>query len=47
MTLEGTPPGPEESDRVKRLEDRLWFLGRLNFAILLVALSSMSIARYL
>ena len=47
LTLEGTPPGPEESDRVKRLEDRLWFLGRLNFAILLVALSSMSIARYL
>ncbi len=47
LTLEGTPPGPEESERVKRLEDKLWFLGRLNFAILLVVLSSMSIAQYL
>jgi uncharacterized membrane protein len=47
QTLEGNPPGVEDSNKVKRLEDRLWFLGRLNFAILLVALTSMTIAQYL
>lgn len=45
-TLEGDPPGRDEARRIERIEARLWLLGRINFALVTIAVAAMAVARY-
>lgn len=45
-SLEGRSPSQEERGQLKQLASRVVFLGRLTTVLLLVALASMAVARY-
>jgi hypothetical protein len=46
-TLEGDLPGEDDKIRLEKLDSNLWFLGRTNFILLIIALGAMASARYL
>jgi putative copper export protein len=46
QVLQGEQPGPEATERVARIESRLWLIGKINFGLLVLAITAMATARY-
>ena len=46
-SVEGRAPSSEESRELRRLSDRVIFIGRVGAALLLIALTSMALARFI
>ncbi len=46
QVLQGEQPGPGATERVARIESRLWLIGKINFGLLVLAVTAMATARY-
>ena len=46
QVLQGEQPGPEATERVARIESRLWLIGKINFGLLVLTVTAMATARY-